>query len=293
MAKWRIAAGGVTWGSEAAYYWLEPPEFEPMLDQIVEAGYTAIERSSNFPEDPVLVRRLLEQRGLDFVGAWRWIDVLDPANHESELSRTTEFGRQVKEIGGGVIILSEKIRPHRNEVAGRVTEADALSENEFQALTGWLNRAGEALLELELRTVYHPHAGTSIERRFEFERLLAATDPSLVGLCLDTGHVAYAGDDPVAALVDHSDRIAHVHFKDVDVPALAQAKAEGVDFLEMIRRGVFAALGKGTVDLTQVLGALESVSYDGWIVIEQDAAGNPLEDAITSRWFLESFASGN
>jgi sugar phosphate isomerase/epimerase len=63
--------------------------------------------------------------------------------------------------------------------------------------------------------------------------------------------------------------------------------------LEMIRRGVFAALGKGTVDLAQVLGALESVSYDGWIVIEQDAAANPLEDAITSREYLEAFASGN
>ncbi len=293
MASWRIAAGGVTWGSEAAYYWLEPPEFEPMLDQIVEAGYTAIERSSNFPEDPSLVRRLLTQRGFTFVGAWSWIDVFDPANHESELSRVTEFGRQIKEIGGGVIILSDEIRSHRNEIAGRVTEADSLSENEFQAMTGWLNRAGEALLKLELRTVYQPHAATSIETRFEFERLLAGTDPSLVGLCLDTGHVAFAGDDPVAAFVDHADRIAHVHFKDVDVPALAQAKAEGVDFLEMIRRGVFAALGKGTVDLAQVLGALESVSYDGWIVIEQDAAANPSEDAITSRKYLEAFASGN
>ena len=292
MAKWRIAAGGVTWGSEAAYYWLEAPEFEPMLDQIVEAGYTAIERSSNFPEDPSLVRRLLGQRGLDFVGAWRWIDVLDPANHESELSRTIEFGRQIREIGGGVIILSEVIRPHRNEVAGRVTEADALSGTELQALTSWLNRAGEALQQIELRTVYHPHAGTSIERRFEFERVLAGTDPSLVGLCLDTGHIAYGGDDPVAAFVDHSERIAHLHFKDVDVPALAQAKAEGVDFLEMIRRGVFAALGKGTVDFAKVLGALEKVDYDGWIVIEQDAAANPLEDAITSRRFLEAFASG-
>ena len=292
MAKWSIAAGGVTWGSEAAYYWLEPPEFEPMLDQIVEAGYTAIERSSNFPEDPSLVRGLLGQRGLEFVGAWRWLDVLDPANHEAELLRTVEFGRQIKEIGGGVIILSEQISPHRNEVAGRVTEADALSESEFRALTGWLNRAGDALRKLDLRTVYHPHAGTPIERRFEFERLLAQTDPSLVGLCLDTGHIAYGGDDPVAALVDHSDRVAHVHFKDVDVPALAQAKAEGVDFLEMIRRGVFCALGKGTVDLTRVLGALESVDYDGWIVIEQDAAANPLEDAITSRLFLESFAAG-
>ena len=62
--------------------------------------------------------------------------------------------------------------------------------------------------------------------------------------------------------------------------------------MEMTRRGVFAALGKGTVDLTRVVGALNEAKYQGWIVVEQDAAANPLQDSIASREFLESVAAG-
>jgi inosose dehydratase len=167
-----------------------------------------------------------------------------------------------------------------------------MPESEHQAMTLGLNLAAEKLAGFGVRSTYHPHAGTLIETRYEFERLLSGVDESLIGFCPDTGHIAFAGDDPVAAFVDYADRITHVHIKDVDGPLLERSKAEGLDFMEMTRRGVFAALGKGTVDLTRVVGALNEAKYQGWIVVEQDAAANPLQDSIASREFLESVAAG-
>jgi len=49
-----------------------------------------------------------------------------------------------------------------------------------------------------LMLVFHPHCDATIEAEPEIERLLALTDPGLVGFCMDTGHHAYGGGDPVA-----------------------------------------------------------------------------------------------
>jgi inosose dehydratase len=283
----RLATGGVSWGSEAAYYWCTPLPLPEMLDEIVEAGFRAVERSSNFPEDTAELRQLLEPRGLELVGAFSWVDFLDPAGHGEEIGRLRAFGLRIKEQGGRVVLLSDPLRPHRVAIAGRVTWADRLSEAKHAALVAGLNRAGEMLAAIGMRPVFHPHAGTCVETRAEIDRLLAGLDPSLIGYCPDTGHIAYAGDDPVAAIVDYADRTAHVHIKDVDLAALTRARENGVDFLEVVRLGVFTALGQGGADLGRALRTLRDVGYDGWLVVEQDAAARPLEDAIASRRFVE------
>ena len=292
MTSWRIGIGSVTWGNEPAYYWITPPTIDEMLGGIVSAGYSAIEWALKPQDDPAVVQRHLIERGVSLVGSFSFADLIDRAKHETEIARVVELGRQVKGLGGDTVILCDPIRPHRSEIAGRVTPADAMSESEHQAMVLGLNLAAEKLAEIGVQSTYHPHAGTLIETRYEFERLLSAVDPSLIGFCPDTGHIAFAGDDPVAAFVDYADRISHVHIKDVDGPLLERSKAEGLDFMEMTRRGVFAALGKGTVDLTRVVGALNEAKYQGWIVVEQDAAADPLQDSIASREFLESGAAG-
>ena len=43
-----------------------------------------------------------------------------------------------------------------------------------------------------MRFAFHPHAESHVETDEQIRRFLASTDPELVGLCLDTGHVAYA-----------------------------------------------------------------------------------------------------
>jgi inosose dehydratase len=128
--------------------------------------------------------------------------------------------------------------------------------------------------------------GTHIETREEIDRLCALTDPALLGLCPDTGHLAYAGADPEAVFVDYASRIWYVHLKDVDQNILEQVRAERLDFPAGVRRGLFVTLGDGVVDFDRIFNALRAAGYGGWIIVEQDAPDQPLYAAKRSRAFL-------
>ena len=107
-------------------------------------------------------------------------------------------------------------------------------------------RAAEAARERGYEPVFHHHTSTYVEGVPEIERFLEDTD---VPLLLDSGHLAVAGGDPVAALRDWGERIGAVHIKDVRLGVLAAVKAERADTLTAWRRGLFCALGQGDVDL--------------------------------------------
>ncbi len=67
-----------------------------------------------------------------------------------------------------------------------------------------------------LALVFHPHAETHVEYEDQIELFLEQTDPARVSLCLDTGHHAYRGGDPVAFMRKHHKRITYLHFKSID-----------------------------------------------------------------------------
>ncbi len=145
--------------------------------------------------------------------------------------------------------------------------------------------------ETGLRTVFHHHCAGYVETPDEVATLMQHTDPTLLGLCLDTGHFVYGGGDPVDALRQYGDRIWHVHFKDCHPEIAAQARAQGWDYFEAVRRGVFCELGQGCVDFPAVVQMLRSQGYDGWVIVEQDVLpgmGTPKESAQRNRDFLTS-----
>ena len=80
--------------------------------------------------------------------------------------------------------------------------------------------------ESGLRTVFHHHCAGYVETPDEIDALMARTDPSLVGLCLDSGHATYGGGSPLDLLARHRARMWHVHFKDCE-PARGGARAAG------------------------------------------------------------------
>jgi inosose dehydratase len=118
---------------------------------------------------------------------------------------------------------------------------------------------------------------------------MASTDPGLVHLLLDTGHLAFAGDDPVAAARDHAHRIKHVHLKDIRPQVVSKVREEDLSFQTGIEEGVFTVPGDGALDFVPVLEALGAANYKGWLVVEAEqdpAKANPLEYAIKARTYL-------
>jgi inosose dehydratase len=126
----------------------------------------------------------------------------------------------------------------------------------------------------------------------EIERLLSEIDPALLKICLDTGHSHYAGFDPAPFLKRHMDRVAYVHFKDIDPAVRRKVVSERVGFYDACAQGVFCNLGKGVTDFPAVRQVLLDHGYDGWCTVEQDCdpAGptSPAADARANRAYLAS-----
>ncbi|GBE24001.1 inosose dehydratase [bacterium BMS3Bbin02] len=125
-------------------------------------------------------------------------------------------------------------------------------------------------------------------------------DQSLVDLCIDTGHLALAGADPVAIARAATGRVAHVHLKDLDESLARQVRSGDLAFRQAVIDGLFLPLGDGSVDIQGFIGALEAQGYGGWYVIEQDAVldaepesgEGPIVAAARSFAFLEQLGGG-
>jgi inosose dehydratase len=65
-----------------------------------------------------------------------------------------------------------------------------------------------------------------------------------------------------------------------------------MNFHQAVRHGIFAPLGKGSVDFAAIVSLLRKGNYDGWAVVEADVlpggvgADSPLANAIAGREYL-------
>ena len=110
-----------------------------------------------------------------------------------------------------------------------------------------LNELATALKPAGIQLVFHNHVGSYVETEAETCRLLDETDPSLVGWCLDCGHLTYGGGDTLKMLEKYGNRVGHVHLKDVNGEILVRALEEQWSFHRALKAYIFAKLGDGIV----------------------------------------------
>lgn len=273
--------------------------YRQVIDEMAETGYAGTELGdwAFMPTDPDLLRSELASRNLALLASFATPWLQDPARHQQGADDAVRIAKLLAAVGGPdtMIVLGNDPygNPVRGQNAGRVTPEIGLTDAEWEIFAGAANHLARRVRdEAGIRTVIHPHLGTLVETGAEVRRLLAMTDPSLLGLCLDTGHWAFGtGENPVDAVREFGDRIWHVHFKDADPAIMAQSRAEGWHGLQSTGHGVFCELGKGSVDFPGMLTALGEIGYDAWIVVEQDilpGMGNPRESARRNRDYLHS-----
>jgi inosose dehydratase len=289
----RIATAPVSWGIVEVEGWGSQRPYSEVLDEMRQAGYEGTELGpyGYLPTDPILLRAELARRHLELVTAFVPIPLSDPERCEREFSTVLRVADLLSALGATLLILADALSPRRMAIAGRVAPDDGLSEPQWEAAAASLHRIARACRARGLRVAFHHHAGTFVETPAEIERLLARTDPELIGLCLDTGHYVYGGGDPIRAVRTHGSRIWHVHAKDVAPKMLERVRRESLTFVEAVREGLFCPLGDGLVDFPTLIRELRAQGYRGWIVVEQDRDpdrpdADPLRDARRSRAYL-------
>ena len=278
------------------------PAYERVLDEIAESEYEGTELGDwgFMPTDTEALRPQLDRRGLELVGALVPWPLADAAKQREGVEAALRTARLLaayageRRRGGPFVILADDNGADavRTKLAGRIRPEQGLSAKQrrhFARGAGLIARA--VLDETGLRTVFHHHCAGFVETPEETERLLDATAPELLGLCIDTGHWAYAGGDPLDAVKRFGERVWHVHFKDCHNDVAEQARREGWDYFTAVRKGVFYGLGEGDIDFESVLGELRTQKYHGWIVVEDElppGMGEPLESARRDRAYMRS-----
>jgi Sugar phosphate isomerases/epimerases len=80
-----------------------------------------------------------------------------------------------------------------------------------------------------------------------------------IGLCIDIGHVKRIGQDPVAMIQKYKDRLYDMHIKDVN-----KAEADGAS----------VEVGRGIIDIPNVIKALKKINYQGCVGFEYEKDGD-------------------
>jgi inosose dehydratase len=276
--------------------------YRHVIDEMAEAGYAGTELGDwgFMPTDPERLRDELGSRGLALVGSWVSVRLHDRTYHEISAADALRTAAQLAIVGGpdSVVVLGNDPYgdPVRTRYAGRVTPDLSMSDEQWKVFaTGANDVARRVMDETGLRTVFHQHIGTLIETADETRRLLETTDPSVLGLCLDTGHWTFGtGEDPAVAVSEFGERIWHVHLKDCDTDLVRSSRQNGWDGPTSVGQGVFCELGSGAVDFPGVLDALDRIGYSGWMVVEQDVLpgmGTPRESARRNLKYLRSIGA--
>lgn len=281
-----LATGPVSWGVDFAGAETNPP-WTQVLDGAVAAGYGGIELGplGFLPEEPARLRAALDERGLALVAGFVFEPLHRPDRRAEIVEHATRVSRLVAGVGGRHLVLIDLVSPERARSAGRGDDARRLTDAERRDLVDTVRALAAVGHAHGLTTVVHPHAGTFVEFEDEIEAVA-----EVAALCLDTGHLAYAGLDPVATYRRLAERVDLLHLKDVDRLVLDRVRAGQLNFWEAIAAGVFCPVGQGVVDFSALASALEEERHEGWATVEQDRlpGGAPVEDLIESRRVLRS-----
>ncbi|MGH2536299.1 MAG: TIM barrel protein [Candidatus Promineifilaceae bacterium] len=296
MAMIQVANAPCSWGVLEFELAGEPAGYAQVLDEMRAAGYAGTELGDwgFMPTEPAGLRQELARRDLSLLAAFVPAALADEASHAAAVETALRTARLLAAVAGPeafILLADDNGRdPARNQNAGRIGPELSLSDAGWRAFAAGAERVAAAVREQTgLRTACHHHCAGYVETPAEVERLLALTDPALVGLCFDTGHYRFGGGDPAAGLRRYGRRVWHVHFKDCHPGVAAASRALGWDYIRSVRAGVFCELGQGEVDFPAVLAALGEIGYRGWVVVEQDVLpgrGSPLASARRNRAYL-------
>jgi inosose dehydratase len=260
-----------------------------ILDEIARLGFEGTQFGTGFPEGARL-RDELASRDLRLAEVYLPIPATADGPRPDAMDDALKHLQRLHDADGEVLCVAIDGSPDRDASAGRGDSppTPVFTDTAWAALVELLHDIADAAAALGHPTAFHPHAGTFVETPAEIERLVAATDPARIGICLDVGHHIVGGGNPVADLRSLGDRVNHVHLKDVDPDVLADLRAGRFDGVgDAIRNGLFTELGAGILDLDGVIEALGQRDYDGWLMVEQDRGfGPPSESAAIGRRVL-------
>ena len=289
----RIGAQPIIWSNDDFLDLGADIPLERCLREMQEAGYAGTELGHKFPARPKDLKAVLQKHGLALVSGWH-STYLATRGLEEEKARFKKHLDLLAEMGCSTAIVAEctgRIYDDPQAALWQDPRKDILDRRGWERLWQGLEELSALAAAKGLALAYHHHMGTAVQNLPEIDRLMANTRS--VRLLADTGHMAFAGIDPLEVFQKYKDRIAHVHLKNIRPEVAAEARTGNFSFAKAVRRGVFTVPGDGGMDFVPLFKVLAEISYQGWMVVEAEqdpAQANPLEYARMGREYIRRTA---
>lgn len=257
--------------------------FQQCIREMAQAGFKGSEVGNKYPKDPAVLKKALAPLGLEIASAWLSVYFTEEGREEGSLKAFDAHAKFLQAMGAQVIVICECghcIQGKPLPVLGK--DKPVFNQKQWKMLYDGLEKIGKKAIDMGMKIVYHHHMGTGVQTRAEIDQLMHNTDPALVYLLSDTGHITFTGDSALSLVNDYIKRIKHVHLKDIRPDILRAVKEKNLSFLEAVKAGVFTVPGDGCIDYRPIIKCLSDNNYQGWFVVEAEqdpAKANPLEYA--------------
>jgi inosose dehydratase len=268
--------------------WVKDNHFENfhrMLDEMALIGFDGFEMCYPFliewyEHKPKELKTLLHMHGLELASYYTGIRFADREACRAGVEEVKRRCRFVAEIGGPFVLLDGGEKEYQPSFATLDDYVGHIAET--------ANSLGEYARSLGVSLAWHQHWGSIFDVEPAFHRLMALTDPAVVGFCCDVGQVVLCGFDVLDIVRRYVNRITFMHYKDITFAGRPQGElwpggitapvdrgGYGVD-----SRGRWVELGRGVVPFPEITRILRDAGYDGWIVDDFDYSGySPVESA--------------
>ena len=259
----KLAGAPISWGVCEAPDWGLQLAADRVLEDMRALGLRATEAGPPgfLPTDPTASHALLDACDLRLIGGFVTAVLHERARRADELASVKRQAEWLAAGGAELVVLAPALA--QSGYSGRAELPDSAWPELFEGI----DRVVEIADSYGLGVAVHPHWGTAIERPEHIERFLHVTSHAL---CLDTGHIALGGSDPLKIARDAGPRVRHVHLKDVDGALAARVRDGALSYNDAVRAGLFRPLGEGAARIKDVLALLREAGYAGWYVLEQD-----------------------
>jgi len=266
--------------------------FGQIVSEMALAGFSGCSRGHKYPTDTTVLKRELDMRDLKISEPWVSTYFTINDMHQETVENFEKEIKFLQEMKSGDLVLAELGGSSHQQPIALVPNAPKFTDDQWKRLANGLNELGHKANCQGINMCYHHHMGTGVMTTDEIARLADMTDPDCVCMCLDTGHLHFAGGNNLDFIESYSDRIKHVHLKNIRQEVMDYSLANNLSFKESILQGVFTVPGDpaGCLDFQEILQALANKNYAGWLVVEAEqnpAKATPLLYAQMARKYLE------
>lgn len=236
-------------------------------------GYQGVELEDPFRKIIDEFPKLLKKYNLSLAAGWHSTFLLENSL-EKELDSLKKHMDVLASLGSHIVNLAECSRAVHREQTG-LSNRPQLTSDQFKYLGDRLDILAEYLESQGFISAYHHHMGTVIQTAEDVDSLMANTDK--LGLLFDSGHLCYAGDDPLETLKKHIHRVTHVHCKNIRSSVLRDKVNSDAPFFSSIVDGAFTVPGDNSdrdveyaIDFAAIIDFLHEHDYNGWIIMEAE-----------------------